>query len=306
MTFDEYTERNAHQAEIESTRVGYLGGSDAHIAYRVSEVGVEGLSSTDVQRLRVCFGVEKQNTWGGNEYTERGHLFEDYIGRMFAMINMNTEREVVMSGENYKHFSVIAHADFYQPKNKIVYECKCIAGKTTQRVEQTYYAQLQWYYMLGAEQVMLMHGIAKDNCCAIRAIDRNDGYIAKLREGLRMIDDAYDYIVGNTYQKKSVDAKQCEWAFMTPDIDRYMELQREIDRLTDKQKRLRGVISQTMNDHKITNLKFGNFECRRINKSEVRTLDTKKVLAAYPEIADNDELYKVTNRAYGIQITIKK
>lgn len=305
MTFDEYTERNAHQAEIENTRVGYLGGSDAHIAYRVSEVGVEGLSATDMHRLRVCFGVEKQNTWGGNEYTDRGHAFEDYTERLFDSIGMNTEREVVMSGENYKHFSVIAHADFYQPTNKIVYECKCVAGKTTQKVETTYYTQLQWYYMLGAEQVMLIHGVAEDNCCAIRAIDRNDGYIKCMRKGLKAIDDAYDYIVNGTQPKNSVDAEQYEWAFLSPDIDRYLELQRQIDDLTQKQKNLRGVISQIMNAHGITNMRYKNVECRRTNASVVRTLDTKKVLAVYPDIVNGD-FYKETNRAGGLQITMHK
>lgn len=305
MTFDEYTERNAHQAEIENTRVGYLGGSDAHIAYRVSEVGIEGLSATDTNRLRVCFGVEQQNTWGGNEYTDRGHAFEDYIERMFGSIGMHTEREKVINGEDYKHFSVIAHADFYQPTNKIVYECKCVAGKTTQRVESTYYAQLQWYYMLGAEQVMLMHGMAEDNCCAIRAIDRNDGYIECMRRGLKAIDDAYDYIVSGVPSKNSVDAEQSEWAFLSPDIDKYLALQEQIDDLTQKQKNLKGAISKMMNDHGITNLRYKNVECRRTNTTIVRTLDAKKVLAAYPDISNGD-FYKESNRAGGLQITIRK
>lgn len=305
MTFDEYTERSAHQTEIESTRVGYLGGSDAHIAYRVAEVGVEGLSATDMHRLRVCFGVEKQNTWGGNEYTDRGHAFEDYIDKLFGTIGNEVEREAVMSGENYEHFSVIAHADFYQPTDKIVYECKCVAGKTTQKVESTYYAQLQWYYMLGAEQVMLMHGTDENTCVAIKAIDRNDGYLECMRRGLKAIDDAYDYIVSGEQAKNSVDAEQCEWAFLSPDIDRYLDIQKQIDRLTEQQKHLRGVISQMMNDHGITNMRYKNVECRRTHASVVRTLDTKKVLAAYPDISNGD-YYKETQRAGGIQITIHK
>ena len=48
-----------HQQEIQSTRVGGFGGSDAAMFLRIAKKGgVEGLSNTDLYRIAVAMGIK--------------------------------------------------------------------------------------------------------------------------------------------------------------------------------------------------------------------------------------------------------
>lgn len=303
MTFDEYTAREAHQQEIADTRVGYLGGSDAHIAYRVCEVGIQGLSATDTDRLKVAFGLTEEKKWGGNKYTDRGHAFEEYMEKLFDTMGQEVEREWVMKGDTYQHFSVLAHADFYDPETKTVYECKCVVGKTTAKVEAQYYAQLQWYYMLGAEKVVLVHGTDEVTCMEMSVVERNDGYIDIMKQGLRTIDEGYKILTSVadkiTETDDTIDSVACVL------LRQYRDLQIKIDQLTKESNELRGKIAQYMNNKHLTNINAEDVECRITAKTQVRTLDSKKVLAAYPDIANGD-YYRVTERKGGVVITCHK
>ena len=50
--------KNQHQMEIENTRVGGFGGSDAALFLRIAKKGgVEGLSNTDLYRIAVAMGI---------------------------------------------------------------------------------------------------------------------------------------------------------------------------------------------------------------------------------------------------------
>lgn len=197
--FDSYIERKQsidNQAkEIISSRVGGLGGSDAALVYRVGLNGLSGLTAADNKRLSVMLGITPPDDWGGNKFTNSGHLFEDYIYAQFP----DWEREVKFQSALAKTFTTFAHADFV--KNGNVAECKFVTTKTTASVRKTYEAQLQWYYLLGANTVSLVHGtgnvedketgtefFVKD--IRVVQIERDEAFIKVLIGGIKTLDEA--------------------------------------------------------------------------------------------------------------------
>ena len=48
-----------HKNEIEVTRVGGFGGSDASLFYRVGLRGLSALNNTDKKRIRVAKGMDE-------------------------------------------------------------------------------------------------------------------------------------------------------------------------------------------------------------------------------------------------------
>lgn len=303
MTFDEFCDRDAHQREISSTRVGFLGGSDAKMIAHATEVGVEGLSKTELIRLRVCFDCEAQRDWGGNMFTKAGHDFEDYVATQLPyIIPTPIEREKVMHGKQYTHFATLAHADYYS--DGVVYECKCVAKKTTAHVYNSYYAQLQWYYLLGAQQVFLVHGNSPDEITQILLVERNDGFIAQLEEGCRLIDEAYEYICNADTMPISVAAQECSMEIQGL-LQQYADLQAQVKEIEAKQNGIKTRIANYMRDNVLNAISGGAVNVQYNKEQVVRTLDKKKVLAAYPDIANGD-FYDIKNRAASVTITLPK
>ncbi len=303
MTFEEFTARQEHEKEISATRVGFLGGSDAKLVYRVSEVGVANLGNTDMQRLKVCFGCIDQKKWGDNEYTVRGHNFEDYVATQLPYIVPGTiEREKVLQGQQYKHFAVQAHAD-YATEAGDVFECKCVCKKTTDSVINTYYAQLQWYYMLGAKQVYLVHGTDEATIAAIIPIERNDGYIECLRQGLALIDEYADIICAAT-PTIAILAEDCTNEVQGILKD-YADLYKQQKDITDRMGALKMKICRYMADNGIRNIEGGVVSVQSVKGSVRKTLDAKKVLAKYPDIANGD-FFEYQERAASVVLSVSK
>lgn len=302
--FDAAMYRSEHAQEIAQSRVGCLGGSDAAMVIRVAERGgVEGLNATDKTRLRVCFGVEEHANFGGNKWTETGHNFEDTCDKLFAVIFDDIEREKLLTDTvQYQHFKSIAHADFVRG-GTIVYECKCVAKKATATVANDYYAQLQWYYMLGAGCVQLVHGVAGDDTApTIETIDRNDGVIQQLREGLRLIDEGYASIVDTAAAAKVADT-EC-----SNDIQELLREYREIDEhiklLQAEQAGIKSQLLDYMRENGIGSIS-GEVSARYTPATEVRTINKKKLLALFPDVATAD-IYDVTKRNGSLTMTVAK
>ena len=197
-------ELNKHQQEIESTRVGGFGGSDAAMFLRIAKKGgVEDLSNSDLYRIAVAMGIKPYVPVSPTEAMNNGHIFEDSYARMLKDSGRTFEREVKLVAEcQPANFRIFAHADFifrekvYKKKEKIVlvHECKFIADeeKTADDVAETYKAQLQWYYMLGAEYVDLIRGYGNPEFPHTQdlAIDEDEEIIDELKLGIRLLDEA--------------------------------------------------------------------------------------------------------------------
>ena len=292
MTFDDFTSRQAHQQEISATRVGFLGGSDAALVYHVTECGVEGLSNTDIKRLNVLFGCMPQTDWGGNGYTKAGHDFEDFVADFLpTYMGVQVEREKVMHGKQYKNFATQAHADFYA--DGVVYECKCVGKKTTYRVEKDYYAQLQWYYMLGAKMVYLVHGCSATEIVDIVPIEKNDGYIAILRKGCEMIDGAVDVVCAATVTS-SVSADSIPRT-MQEALASYIDTTRQIQQLEELRDKIKAQIGTYMHCNGLSKIEGGECSVSVSKAATVRKLKIADVLRDFPQVAD-DRYYSVEER----------
>ena len=198
--------------EIETTRVGGFGGSDAALFLRIAKKGgVEGLSNTDLYRIAVAMGIKPYVPVPVTEAMQNGHIFEDSYERMLKdRGDKNFEREVKIMPHKLQmqNFAIFAHADFilYTHEGRYynsadyfdaVHECKFIAdeGRCIEEVAKTYEAQLQWYYMLGVEYVDLIRGYGDPTHPSTQnlVIDEDEEIINQLKEGIQILDDAIEH-----------------------------------------------------------------------------------------------------------------
>ena len=85
-----------HKNEIEVTRKGGFGGSDAKLFYKIGLKGLSALSNTDKKRIRVAKGIDEYNPTPVNDAMQRGHDFEDWYEKQ-PFSPLNAEREVSLS-----------------------------------------------------------------------------------------------------------------------------------------------------------------------------------------------------------------
>lgn len=129
-----------------------LGGSDAKLLYAAGSKG--NISTTLASRLKEIKYKKIPNYSGHTPAQLAGYDFEKIIANVVPNAKAEQELEVTILTSAFRTF---AHADFYSDNSNIVYECK-YSKKTLTEVKETYRAQLQWYYLMGAEGVILVYG----------------------------------------------------------------------------------------------------------------------------------------------------
>lgn len=160
--FDQLTNAQTHAQEITGSRFGWFGGSDAKMLLDVylKRRDFDTMSNTQRNRFEVLIGWQHTPSSFETPATRGGHAFEDYmqnkIESMQNAINGTLEREKVLRGDLYHYFGTMAHADYVIGER--VFELKYIYNTPTAKVAERYECQLQWYYMLGAKDVVLVHG----------------------------------------------------------------------------------------------------------------------------------------------------
>lgn len=318
--FEQYAaqvaEQQEHNAEIQRTRVGGLGGSDADMLMRVGRNGMAALTATDMKRLAVMMGMAAQEQWGGNVYTNAGHAFEDYAEtRLPVGKNVRVAREEYIEQLIAKNFKTFAHADFTtrtgrQKKAFNVVECKYVQ-KDTDKVAQEYAAQLQWYYILGAQGVTLLHGRGAVDpfdpdmveATAVN-IERNDDICRDIMAGVKALDTAIsDGWKPITPEKQHVGetSQTVQRAFET--LQR-CKVQREA--LDAEETAAKAVIASYMEDFACSSIFADNGDAVTMTKASTsRTFDGAKLLKAHPEF-DTDEFYKTVNRKASISFKAAK
>lgn len=307
--FEQLSAAKAHAEEIKTSRVGGLGGSDAAMVLKVGRNGTCALSNTDIKRLCVMLGIEEPCNFGGNAATEAGHAFEDFIAERLRLIYpMGYIREAKMIGNDYRHFKTFAHADFLTASKKVI-ECKFVQN-TTQAVLCKYYAQLQWYYYLGADCVTLCHGVG--NVEPFEVIDytfldvpRDEQAIEAIKFGLEMIDtwciseDPPQVPAGVNMQ-----AKQRKL------VRKYFTRKRKVDAMTAEMEQIKAELKAEMEAGNIAKvsgaLDNNNTAVVTFRKGSTRRkLDTTKALARYPELNEQGDLWKTMTEKSSITIQIK-
>lgn len=295
----------AHAEEIQNTRVGGLGGSDAAMVLRVATKGLAGLTATDLKRLCVMLGTYVQDNFGGNVYTNAGHAFEDYAATT-ALPFAGLQRELVMERKLALNFKTFAHADFayVNGKRTNVIECKFVQ-QTTARVVAKYYAQLQWYYMLGASAVSLYHGTGNAEPFEVidahlEMIERDEETIDLLLKGIKAIDDA----LSSGWRPEPVEK---EVLSNTPEVVQKAFAEMEQIKPLEAELKARkdaaaGTLKQYLEDWGFTGIQQEGTKHQVIyTKGGVsKTFDSAAFLKDHPEYHDRHEYWKTTNRASSV------
>ena len=202
--FDKLTAAQQHAKEIQSSRFGWFGGSDAKMLLDVYLKRRDFLTMSNTQRARFEVLMGWQQPRVGDLDTpciRAGHSFEDYMQdkikglKNAQCIKGTLERERFLMGAQYNYFGTMAHADYTIGDS--VFELKYIYNTPTDKVAQRYECQLQWYYMLGADSVVLVHGegcAEPFQCFRVHEwyISRDEELIAALREACEWADFVID------------------------------------------------------------------------------------------------------------------
>lgn len=307
--FEQLSAKVSHDEEIKTSRIGGLGSSDAAMVMKIGRNGLQSLCTTDVKRLRVMLGLDEPNNFGGNAATEAGHAFEDYIyDRLNLIYPLKVKREEKMIGTDFGAFKTFAHADFMTGQKVI--ECKFVQ-KTTQEVLGRYYAQLQWYYYLGAECVTLCHGVG--NVDPFEVMDYTFLDVPRDEQAVEMIEKGLQLIV-EYCQNEQAGSAPAEVDLQTKQrilVRKYMTRKRKIDALTAEMDAIKNELIAFMENGNISKMS-GLFD--KDNAAVVtfrkgstrRTLDTTKVLAQYPELNEQGALWKTTTAKSSLTIQIKE
>lgn len=308
--FEQLSAAKAHAEEIKTSRVGGLGGSDAAMVLKIGRNGLQALSNTDVKRLRVMLGLDEPCNFGGNAATEAGHAFEDFIAERLKMIYpLGFEREAKMIGEDFSAFKTFAHADYLVTKDHVI-ECKFVQD-TTQNVLAKYYAQLQWYYYLGADCVTLCHGVGcveLFNVADYTFLDvpRDESAVEAIRNGLRLIlEYCQNEQAGSAPVEVDMQAKQRKL------VRKYFARKRKVDAMTAEMEQIKAELQAEMEAGNIAKvsgaLDKDNTAVLTFRKGSTRrTLDTTKALAKYPELNEQGDLWKTTTAKSSLTIQIKE
>ena len=293
--------------ELKRSHANGFGGSDAKMFAKIGTKGIESLSTTEKKRILVALGKMEADDFGGNVYTEAGHLFEDWCEQ--GNFIKNSEREKYIEREGLaKHFKVFAHADFYNGQTGEVYECKYSQDESS-KVFDDYYAQLQWYYMLGAERVTLVHGwgsvLPFDVVDFIKIeADQDDDFIACLRDGIAELDKAVEDGAFDDYNTTDVTISDMdeETAAACRALGIVIAKMKEVEKLADEHK---ATLLAWMEAHGVLNIKGEGFTVSYVSPTQRQTFDTKKAQADFPALKD-DKYYKTSTVKSSVKITLKQ
>lgn len=296
--------------ELRRSHANGFGGSDAKMFAKIGTKGIESLSTTEKKRILVALGKIESDGFGGNVYTEAGHLFEDYYAaNVDYTVQCGIEREKYIEGKDLaKHFKVFAHADFYDDNTNAVVECK-FSQDETMKVYEDYFAQLQWYYMLGAEKVTLYHGwgmVLPFDVVGVLPVyvDKDDGFIDCLRDGIAILDKAVEDGAFDDYDTTAVTVSEMdeETAVACRALGIVMAKIKEAEKLAEEHK---ATLLAWMEAHGVLNIKGEGFTVSYVSPTVRKTFDTKKAQADFPALKD-DQYYKTSAVKSSVKITLKQ
>lgn len=301
--------------EIENTRVGGFGGSDAALFLRIAKKGgVEGLSNTDLYRIAVAMGIKPYAPVPVTEAMQNGHVFEDSYARYLDAQGKSYEREVKLVAEcQPENFHIFAHADFtfngkiYNTNNTFIFvhECKFIQDQTTtvEEVAKNYQAQLQWYYLMGAEYVDLIRGYGDPQHpkMEIFEVDEDENIIDNLKLGIRLLDEAIsDGWVPEIEEEYSSAMSEK----MQNIIHDYETLKFQKSAIDEKLEELQKQIVEYMTIGNVAKINASLGTISRTADSVVESFDSKKFEKENPDVYK--QYIKKSTRKGSIRYTINK
>jgi hypothetical protein len=181
---------------------------------------------------------------------------------------------------------------------------------TTQNVLAKYYAQLQWYYYLGADCVTLCHGVGDVE--PFKVVDykfldvpRDESAVEAISNGLRLIlEYCQNEKAGSAPVEVDMQAKQRKL------VRKYFTRKRKADALAAEMEQIKTELQEFMEQNNIAKISgaidnFANAVVIFRKGSTRRTLDTTKALARYPELNEQVDLWKTTTAKSSLTIQSK-
>ena len=211
-----------HVEEIKATRVGGFGGSDAAMVLAMAERIASGEPLTTAQKHRMLQlkGLETRPDFDSPEI-QAGRAFEDEVAKQLEALGWDRETYMQPNPNSSpavrQHFKVFAHADFHNPVTNTVTECKWSRKYSHEGLEKQYAAQLQWYYMLGADAVCLTSDTADGR--KTTDVPRDFAAVGALAAALEIIDEAFTRL-DLTINEKGCDELPPEIAALLENIEK--------------------------------------------------------------------------------------
>lgn len=298
--------KQAHQQEIEQSRVGGFGGSDAKMFYKIGLNGLSALSNTDKMRIRVAKGIDQYKPINTTEAMQKGHDFEDWFAEAMddAIEGCIREHRIEPDIKMARNFNIFAHADFYNIKKKLAIELKCVSD--VGKVHNDYMAQLQWYYMLGCKRVGLIVCDSKfDNfnggLQSPAEVGKSKHYIEVLRHGIKLLDDNWndlDLKIGDEWDESDLfPSEQKEVQLMTSYLQQIKAMEAQIEESKAK-------LLDVMTESGVKSIKSDAYNITVVPDGTSSRFDKKKLLKEHPEINEADYTATSKRKAY-LKITLK-
>ena len=284
-----------HKQEIEVTRVGGFGGSDAAMFYRIGLKGLSAITNSDKKRIRVAKGIDEYKPIEMNEGMQRGHDFEDWYSENHQSAAMERERK--FTRDLARNFDTFFHADF---SDTFIYELK--STHYPDDMLATYEAQLQWQHMISAMPVYIVisdSSLPFEDCSEPIEVKRNERIIEILQNGIRLLDENWntlDLEIGEEWSDSDL------MPFEKNDIAVFTSYLQRIQELEELAEESKAKVFQFMRDNNIKSLKSDSYTVTFIPESTTATLDKKKLFTEHPEIKEQDYLKTSPKKAY---ITVK-
>lgn len=311
-------DKELHQQEIEQSHLKGFGGSDAAMFAAIAKNGIEGLGRTHLRRIAEVMGLCDPRPHYVNKAMENGHFFEDYWAEKQAKgICWRREAKLRLCEEvQPKNFEIFAHADFLretignfsdpQPCS-MVYELK-FSQSDTDNVMSTYKWQLQWYYMLGATEVVLVHGSGSDPYSPeikVVGVEKDIDSVGLLLRGIDILDEA----IGNGW-KPQVDDVQSVADCPSRVVMQIAELHIAMQQLIEAQEKvdsLKQSIGEYMADNLIGSITTeAGTSLSYVKPSTTRTFDSKaSYFKANPIDKEVKEQY-ITEKTRAGYVTFKE
>ena len=303
---DKSIEAIQHQNEIERTRVGGFGGSDAKMFYKIGLRGLSALSNSDKKRIRVAKGIDEYKPIFQTEAMQKGHEFEDWwAGKNIYLEGTKWEREVKIEKKLATNFKTFAHADVSKEIFKDIYiiELKCLVDPSS--AFEQYKAQLQWYYMLGAYSVDILIGDSSkgydfDEMPILeQGIVMDEQFVKTLLHGIKLLDSNWDNL--------NLELPE-EWTsedllpFEATEVELMTNYLQEIKRLESMIEEKKNNLLEFMQDNGVKSINSGNYIITHIPAGTTSRFNKAKLLKDFPDI--NESKYTTVSERKGY-VTVK-
>lgn len=295
--------KELHQQEIENSHRKGFGGSDAAMFAAIAEKGLDGISQTYLNRIGEVMGLCDPRPRFVTEAMENGHRFEDWCEKNVFDSSVFL-REAFIEQPFANNFTTFAHADYAARTfaETVIYELK-FSTMTTQQVVNKYRWQFQWYMMLGASVVSLLHGwgnLDGPQTTSIR-IDKDEDAIKKLLNGIWILDKAID----EGWQPKVSDGENlecCPYQVVTA-VSRIHELTKRVKEMNEEIEKQKAVVMSYMADNLLSSLSgFDNDEnvtVSYVKPTTTASFDSKAYFKAHPVSADDKKAFTVEKEKAG-------